>query len=69
MNRQERRRREREERRPIPEGGRPVVDAGFGWTVAGDGRTVEAQCECGEPAVVDCPVCGPQCQRCFIEGG
>ncbi len=45
------------------------VDAYGGWSVAGDGRTVVGECACGEPAVTDCAVCGPQCQRCFTEGG
>jgi hypothetical protein len=46
-----------------------VVEAYGGWVVSGDGRTVVGQCRCGEAAVVDCPECGPQCQRCFIRGG
>ncbi len=53
---------------PLRPGGRPVVDAGGGWVVAGDGRTVEGRCACGEPAAVDCPVCGPQCQGCYLRG-
>lgn len=48
--------------------GRLPADAYGGWTVAGDGRSVVGRCDCGEPAVVDCPVCGPQCQRCFMDG-
>ena len=69
MNRHERRRKQRQERRPTPPAARAPVDAGFGWTVAGDGRTVVGVCECGEAATVDCPVCGPQCQQCFTEAG
>jgi hypothetical protein len=49
--------------------GEMPVDAYGGWTVGGDGRTVVGVCACGEAAVTDCPVCGPQCQRCFIGGG
>jgi hypothetical protein len=44
------------------------VDAWGGWVAAGDGRTVTGRCSCGEVAVIDCPDCGPQCQRCFIGG-
>jgi hypothetical protein len=57
-------------KRPGPKRG--VVgpaDAYGGWVVAGDGRTVIGRCACGEPAVVDCPVCGPQCQSCFVGVG
>jgi hypothetical protein len=49
-------------------GGRTVVDAGGGWVVGGDGKTVEGRCACGEPAVADCEFCGPQCQGCFLRG-
>ncbi len=49
--------------------GEVPVDAYGCWTVGADGRTVVGVCACGEVAVVDCPVCGPQCQRCFIGGG
>jgi hypothetical protein len=45
-----------------------AVDAWGGWTVAADGRTVVALCGCGEPAVADCPLCGPQCTSCFLRG-
>ncbi len=69
MNRQERRRQEREEGRAIPPAGRRLVDGDLGWSVSGDGRTVVGVCECGEAATVDCPVCGPQCVRCFTEAG
>jgi len=69
MNRQERRRRQREERRPIPPTGRRLAEGDLGWSASGDGRTVVGVCDCGQPAVVDCPVCGPQCARCFTEAG
>ncbi len=60
--------RQQRKRKTYPPGGRPLVDAGGGWFVAGDGKSVVGRCSCGEPAVVDCPVCGPQCQSCFLRG-
>ncbi len=66
MNRQERR--QQSKRPKYPPGGRPLVDAGGGWVVAGDGKTVVGRCACGEAAVADCEVCGPQCQVCFLRG-
>jgi hypothetical protein len=41
------------------------ADAFAGATVG----PVVGECGCGQAAVVDCPVCGPQCMRCFVEGG
>jgi len=46
-----------------------VVDAYGGWTVAASGSKVVGVCRCGESAVIDCPVCGPQCMGCFVRGG
>jgi hypothetical protein len=31
-------------------------------------RDLGAPCSCGAPAVVECPVCGPECAACFMAG-
>lgn len=25
-------------------------------------------CGCGEPAIVQCPICGPECMACYMLG-
>ncbi len=26
------------------------------------------RCSCGQPAVIVCPVCGPECRSCYMAG-
>jgi hypothetical protein len=32
------------------------------------GKARVRRCGCGQPAVIICPVCGPECRSCYMAG-